>query len=256
MSASAALSFDSSAGLITGAAGQLGSSVARALVDAGARLTLADLPGEALDRLRKEFGDRAHVVELDVLDEERVAETMKEAQQFGGGRMDFVFSNAGVEGPVGPLTDLDVGSLTRTLAVNVVGPAIVLKYALRLLEPGGRVVQTGSTASTTGAPNLAPYVASKHALLGLTRVASREVADRGIRVTCLMPGPIDGPMMTRIEAGRAAAETPTGPAASTVLDGGRRAQVDEIVQAALFLLGEESSFVAGVGLMVDGGRSA
>ncbi|MFD5812432.1 SDR family NAD(P)-dependent oxidoreductase [Rhodococcus aetherivorans] len=255
MSASTTIgSFASSAGLITGAAGHLGSAVARALVHAGARATIADLPSEALDALARELGPQVQAVGLDVTDESQVERAVQVALEFGGGKMDFVFNNAATEGPIGPITELDLTAFARVFAVNVTGAATVLKYALRVVGNGARIVQTGSTASIAGAPGMAPYVASKHALLGLSRVASREAAARGIRVTTLLPGPIDGPMMQRIAEGRAAARTTTGQ--PTALHGGRQARVDEIVSAALFLLGEESSFVAGAELLVDGGRNA
>lgn len=247
--------FAQSAGLITGAAGHLGSAVARALVNAGARVTLADLPGESLDVLDSELGPQAQAVAVDVLDEDQVAHAVWKAYEFGGNRPDFVFNNAGTEGPIGPITELDLSVFEQVLAVNVIGAATVLKHALRVVGDGARIVQTGSTASIAGAPDMAPYVASKHALLGLMRVASREVAHRGIRVTALLPGPIEGPMMRRIAAGRTAANTATT-TQPTVLHSGRMAKVDEIVSAALFLLSEESSFVAGTELVVDGGRSA
>lgn len=255
MSAPTTGTFASSAGLITGAAGHLGAAVARALTAAGARVTIADLPGDPLDSLARELGPSARAVSTDVLDEGQVADAVRAAYEFGGGRLDFVFNNAGTEGPIGPLTELDVAAFGRTLAVNVTGAATVLKYALRVVADGARIVQTGSTASIAGAPDMAPYVASKHALLGLTRVASREAARRGIRITALLPGPIRGPMMQRISAGRTAARTSTS-GQDTALHGGRPAEVAEIVRAALFLLSAESSFVAGTELVVDGGRNA
>lgn len=251
----ASASFASSAGLITGAAGHLGSAVARALANAGARLTLADVPSDALDELTSELGNQVQAVSMDVLDESQVALAVQAAHEFGGNRLDFVFNNAGTEGPIGPITELDLSAFGQALAVNVIGAAAVLKHALRIVGEGARIVQTGSTASIAGAPDMAPYVASKHALLGLTRSASREAAARGVRVTALLPGPIEGPMMQRIAAGRSVANTAPG-VQSTVLDGGRQARVGEIVSAALFLLGKESSFVAGAELVVDGGRNA
>jgi NAD(P)-dependent dehydrogenase (short-subunit alcohol dehydrogenase family) len=102
---------------------------------------------------------------------------------------------------------------------------------------------------------LAPYVASKHALLGLTRTASREVAARGIRVCAVLPGPTEGRMMERLEQGRATSGS-VSTVASTVLDGGRYATVAEIVAAVMFLCSPDASFVSGAGLLVDGGRSA
>ena len=248
-------SFVSSAGLVTGAGGHLGSAVARALVNAGARVTLADLPSDSLEALANELGNRAQAINMDVLDENQVAQAVRAAHKFGGNRLDFVFNNAGTEGPIGPLSELDLDAFRQALAVNVTGAAAVLKHALQLVGDGARIVQTGSTASIAGASDMAPYVASKHALLGLTRVASREAAGRGIRVTALLPGPIEGPMMQRIAEGRSTTNTAVADQL-TVLDGGRRARVGEIVSAAMFLLGEESSFVAGTELVVDGGRNA
>lgn len=247
--------FESTGGLVTGASGLLGSAVARALIEAGATVALGDLPSPALAALAYELGPRAHVVPLDVTDEVEVEHAVAAAKEWNQGRLDFVFNNAAIEGHIGPLVDLDTAHLARVLMVNVVGAATVLKHALRVVEDGARIVQTGSTASLGGAPDMAPYVASKHALLGLTRVASRESAARGIRVTALLPGPIEGPMMERIAQGRNTAGTSTLPQ-TTILDGGRMARVDEIVDAALFLLSKESSFMTGTGMVVDGGRTA
>lgn len=106
---------------------------------------------------------------------------------------------------------------------------------------------------------MGPYVASKHALLGLTKVASREVAARGVRVVAICPGPVAGRMMQRIDSGRAADGTPSGAARTpraTTLDDGRYATVDEVVGAVLFLLGPDAGFVSGSGLVLDGGRLA
>lgn len=247
--------FDGAGGLITGASGLLGRTVARNLVDAGARVTLGDLPSIALTELGNELGPLAHVVPLDVTVERDVEHAVEAARKWAGGTLEFVFNNAGIEGPIVPLVDLDPVEFARVLMVNVVGAATVLKHALRVVGDGARIVSTGSTASIAGSPHMAPYVASKHALLGLTKTASREAASRGVRVTALLPGPVDGPMMQRISEGRAAtgASSATQP---TVLDGGRLADVDEIARAAVFLLSKESSFMTGTGLLVDGGRTA
>lgn len=240
--------------LVTGAAGDIGSAVARALVEEGARVTLLDRDAHALESLGRDLGPAALAVAADVTREPEVEEAVEKAVGFGGG-LHLVFNNAGTEGPVGPLEELDLAELERTLRINVVGAAAVLKHSLRHMGPGGSVVQTGSTASVSGAAHLIPYVASKHALLGMTRAASREVAGRGVRVSAICPGPVRGQMMERISGGRADAGTPTTPDPTT-LDGGRRAEVGEIVSAVLFLLSEESGFVTGTGLLADGGRLA
>jgi NAD(P)-dependent dehydrogenase (short-subunit alcohol dehydrogenase family) len=240
--------------LVTGAAGEIGSTVARGLVEEGAKVTLVDRDSEALTALAAELGARAHPVTTDITVESEVVRAVDEAANFGDG-LHGVFNNAGIEGPVGPITDLDLGRLEQVLKVNVWGAAAVLKHCLRHLGPGGVVVQTGSTASLAGAPHMGPYVASKHALLGLTKVASREVAARGVRVVALCPGPVVGRMMDRINDGRSAANTATS-ANATTLDEGRYASVEEVASAALFLLSDEAGFVTGTHLVVDGGRLA
>ncbi|SDZ01429.1 NAD(P)-dependent dehydrogenase, short-chain alcohol dehydrogenase family [Geodermatophilus africanus] len=240
--------------LVTGAAGEIGSAVAGALVAEGARVTLADLDATVLTQLADELGSAAHAVPTDVTVEEDVERAVAEAVAFAGG-LHGVFNNAGIEGPVGPITELDLDRFAQVLRINVLGAAAVLKHSLPRLDAGGAVVQTGSTASVAGSAHMAPYVASKHALLGLTRVASREVAARGVRVTAVLPGPVHGRMMQRIESGRSGSGTATA-TTPTALDGGRYATVAEVVSAVLFLLSGEAGFVAGTGLLMDGGRLA
>jgi NAD(P)-dependent dehydrogenase (short-subunit alcohol dehydrogenase family) len=247
-------SFDGRGALVTGAAGDLGRAIVRALVDRGARVAMLDVDAEALHALERELGTSVKPIPCDVAEEAQVADAVAAATAFADG-LDLVVSNAGIEGPVGPLEELDLTAFERVLRINVLGPAAVLKHVLPGLSRGACVVHTGSTASVAGAPHVAPYVASKHALLGLTRAASREVAARGIRVCAVLPGPIEGRMMERLDDRRATSGAVTS-AASTVLDGGRYAKVEEVVAAVLFLLGPDAGFVAGTGLLVDGGRLA
>lgn len=246
--------FEGRSALVTGAAGEIGAAVAQRLVAEGALVTLVDRDAGALASLCDSLGSRALAVPADVTVEVEVERALAAAADFGGG-LHLVFNNAGIEGPVGPIQDLDLAALERVLRVNVVGAAAVLKHSLRVLGSGGVVVQTGSTASLAGAPHLGPYVASKHALLGLTKVASREVAGRGVRVTAICPGPVAGPMMNRINGGRDDAGTPAKPDPA-VLDGGRYATAAEIAATVTFLLSDEAGFVTGTGVLVDGGRLA
>ncbi|KAE8765882.1 SDR family NAD(P)-dependent oxidoreductase [Georgenia thermotolerans] len=243
--------------LVTGAGGDIGSAVAARLAAEGAKVTLVDRDRDALDGVAAAItrgGGDVRPYPADVAVEDEVAQAVAAAVTFGGG-LDCVFNNAGVTGPVAPVTELDLAAVARVLQVNVLGALAVAKHTLPHLKAGGVLVQTGSTASVAGAPHLAPYVMSKHALLGLTRAAAKEVAGRGVRVCAISPGPVQGRMMAGIDGGRerAGTEPPPNPLA---LDGGRYARVGEVVDAVLFLLSDDASFVSGSALVVDGGRLA
>ncbi|MFR9800853.1 SDR family NAD(P)-dependent oxidoreductase [Pseudonocardia sp. RS010] len=248
--------FPDRSALVTGASGDIGSAVARGLVAEGARVTLVDRDAAAVTALAAELGAAARGVEADVTVEADVERAFAAAVEFGRG-LHLVFNNAGIEGPVGPLHELDLDRLAAVLQVNVVGAAAVLKHTLPHLGPGGVVVQTASTAGLSGAPLMGPYVASKHALLGLTTVASREVAPRAVRVTAVCPGPVAGHMMSRIDGGRSDLGAPSGAGrlpTGTILDGGRYATVEEVAGSVSFLLGPDAGFVTGSALVADGGR--
>lgn len=244
--------------LITGAAGDIGSAVARALIAEGALVTLVDRDATAVSALASELGEAARAEPADVTVEADVERVVAAAHRFGGG-LRLVFNNAGVEGAVAPLSELDLDAFAAVLKVNVLGAAAVLKHTLPLLGAGAVVVQSASVAGLSGAPFVGPYVASKHALLGLTKVASREVSMRGVRVVAICPGPVEGRMMTSIDGGRTATGTAAGAGrvgTTTTLDGGRYATIDEVVGAVLFLFSAEAGFISGSGLVMDGGRLA
>lgn len=251
--------FRGKSALVTGAGGDIGSAVASRLAEGGARVTLVDRDREALEavasQIRQNDGTAQIAVQVaDVADERSVAQAVAAAVSFGGG-LDCVFNNVGITGPVTPITELDLGDAARVLQVNVLGAVAVLKHTIPHLERGGVIVQTGSTASSVGAPHLAAYVMSKHAVLGLTKSVAKEVASRGIRVCAVSPGPVAGRMMASINADREAAGTEAAPD-PLALDDGRYATVGEIANAVLFLLSDDASFVSGSELIVDGGRLA
>ncbi|WP_181779300.1 SDR family NAD(P)-dependent oxidoreductase, partial [Pseudonocardia pini] len=181
-----------------------------------------------------------------------VAAYAEAAAALGGGRIDLFVNNAGIEGRVARLEDLAVEDFDRVQAVNVRGVFLGLKYVLPRVPRGGAVVNTGSLASLRGSPGVSAYVASKHAVLGLTRTAALEQAERGVRVNAVCPGPVEGRMMSSLDAGRGR----SGRAVPGAFDGGRYARVDEVVGAVCFLLSAEAGFVSGTALTVDGARMA
>jgi len=242
--------------VVTGAAGEIGREVVSRLVAAGAKVLAVDLDPLALQQMEKDFGSAVKTVVADVADEASVQNYAEMAARLGNGKVDLFFNNAGIEGPVAPITEQDVKRFDMVIGVNVRGVFLGLKHILRLMGQGGVVVNTASTAALRGAVGLSPYIASKHAVLGLTKTAALEVADKGIRVCAVCPGPVEGKMMNRITEKRGTVKGATAPSRGVGLGGGRLAKVDEIAAAILFLFSDEASFVTDIPFIVDGGRSA
>lgn len=245
--------------LITGAGGDIGRATACRLAAEGARIFAVDRDGDALDAtvaaVRDAGGDAAGTV-ADVTvaaDAARYARTA--ATQFGDGAIDAFFNNAGIEGPIAAATELDDDRFDAVIAVNVRGVYLGMKHVIPHMREGSAIVNTGSTGSLFGTPNLAAYVASKHAVLGLTRSVAKEVAEHGIRINAVCPGPVEGRMMSSIEDGLG-----SGPerhdefAASVPMR--RYAQPDEIAAVVAFLLSADAGYVTGAAYPVDGGQRA
>lgn len=250
--------FTDKVAVITGGAGGIGAAVASRLAGEGARVVLVDIDHEGVTATAERIGHGSVAVTADVATEEGVVSYVDAAvARFG--RIDLFLNNAGIEGRVAPTIDADVADLDRVLAVNVRGVYLGLQHVLRQLVAqgeGGVIVNTASTAALRGSPGLAPYVASKHAVLGLTRSVAAEVADLGIRVLAVTPSPIDTAMIDRI-AGGVGGDDPA--AAHRQLSArsplGRYGTPDEVAAVVCFLFSDEASFVNGGPIPVDGGSS-
>jgi len=243
--------------VVTGAAGDLGIAVVRAAVTRGAHVLAVDLDEHALNRISAIDRTSDSIVATtvaDVSEESHCARYVAEAVDRWG-RIDCFFNNAGIEGPVASIDRLAVKDFDRVMAVNVRGAFLGMKHVLPVMLRGGSIVNTASTAGTVGGGGLAAYVASKHAVIGLTKTAALEVAERGIRVNALCPGRISGRMMSRIDSSSDALAA-TG-AASTRPDIplGRYATPEEVAATAIFLLSDHSSYTTGSSYFVDGGRT-
>jgi len=244
------------AALITGGAGSIGLATARAFIAEGARVMIVDVDGAALEVAAALLESEAATwLVADVTSEEQVASAV-EATVSRFGKLDVAFANAGVFGTVSPVADYPLDVFQRVLEVNVIGSMLVAKHALRVMGPGGSLIINSSVVGLTSAPGIAAYATSKHALVGLMRTAAKEVAARGVRVNSLHPGPTDNDFQHRIEMQETGAPLDES---SRIFDAmiplGRHAQASEIAAAAVFLASDESSFMTGHTLTLDGGLS-
>jgi len=242
--------------LITGGAGSIGLATARAFVAEGAQVLLADLDAGELERAASTLpSDRVAVAVTDVTISDDVAAAVEQAvDQFGG--LDVAFANAGIFGVVAPLTDYPVDVFERVLAVNVIGAFLVAKHALKVMRPRGSLIINSSVVGLTSDSAIGAYATSKHAVVGLMRTAAKEMAPKGIRVNSLHPGPTDNDFQHAIEVEAVgASREESAKVFEQMIPLARHALPDEIAQAVVFLASDESAFMTGATLAVDGGLS-
>jgi NAD(P)-dependent dehydrogenase (short-subunit alcohol dehydrogenase family) len=246
--------------IVTGAAGAIGAAAVLEMLRRGASVVGVDRAGVSFEALQAQAGAGAslHIVHADVSDEPQVAAYVAEARHVFG-RIDVFFNNAGIEGLVTPIADYPLATFQQVLAVNVVGVFLGLKHVIPLMAAhgGGSIVNTSSVAGLIGSPGLSAYVASKHAVIGLTRTAAIECAPMKIRVNSVNPGPIDGRMMSSIET----LASPEAPQAvhdqfAKMLPWGRYGTPAEVARLVCFLASDEADYITGAIHTVDGGMTA
>ncbi len=241
--------------LITGAGGGIGRAVAVRLAEAGAVVVLVDRCDAALSDARealRSVGAKELSLCADVREAAEVRAVINRVTADLGGP-DVLVSCAGIEGAVAPLTEYPEDAFDRVMAVNAKGVFLGMKYALPgMLERGrGAVVNVASTSAIRGRANLAAYVASKHAVLGLTRVAALEVMDRGVRVNAVLPGPVETDLLRSLDAKAGLAGGVITRAAQA-----RTAQPGDVAGPVLFLASDEARHLNGAALVIDGGGTA
>lgn|GEM_PF-17572 len=248
--------FKGKVALVTGASSGIGRETALAFAENGAKVVAAarrEAEGHALVKAIKEKGGEAIFVRADVArDGDIKALIEKTAAAFG--RLDFAFNNAGVEQIPGPLGEQTEAEFDRVMNVNVKGVWLSMKHQIPLMlkTGGGSIVNTSSVAGLIGMGGLSIYVASKHAVIGLTKSTALEFGKQGIRVNAIAPAAIETDMYERFVGDNAQFRAQM----STLHPIGRIGTAREVAEAALWLSSSDSSFVTGHTLLVDGGFTA
>ncbi len=244
--------------VITGGAGGIGFATAKIFLKEGAKVLLVDLNEGSLKEAVAGLGNGdVSYIAADVSkndDTKKYIDTALEKY----GKIDILFSNAGVEGVVKPLIKYPEDVFDRVLAVNLKGVWLSLKHCFPVMKKngGGSIIITSSVAGLRGALNVVAYAASKHGVVGIMKSAAQEGAPMKIRVNTVHPGPVDNRMMRSLEEGYVPeAVKEAKKAFETEIPFGRYVKSEEVGQLALFLASDESSFITGATYIIDGGMS-
>jgi NAD(P)-dependent dehydrogenase (short-subunit alcohol dehydrogenase family) len=237
--------------IVTGATGDLGTAITKRLIANGANVLAVDSNEAGLSRLATEVSGPGVIKTFaaDVSDSEQVFGYATRAFELWG-KVDGFVNNAGIQTPVRPIVEFPEEDFDRVMAVNIRGVFLGMKYVLPRMRDGGSVVNMSSALGLVGGAGIVAYVASKHAIIGMTKTAALEQGDRGIRVNACAPGPIAGRMTFKL-ADEVFAGTSKTFAETVPL--GRHGTPEDVAGLVSFLLSDDSSYATGTTHSVDGG---
>ncbi|MGO4546400.1 SDR family NAD(P)-dependent oxidoreductase [Paenibacillus sp. 2TAB23] len=242
---------DGKVALITGGNSGIGLASAKLFIAEGAKVVITGRDQNTLSSVAQDIGPNILAIQADAADQASMENVVSRAVA-AFSRLDIVFANAGIAAPT-PLGKTELSVFAEVLKVNVTGVFFTIQAALPHLKEGASIILTGSTRATDGAPERAAYAASKGAISSMARVLVSELSPRGIRVNTLVPGATRTPIwkrstpeeITKLEAVHA-----------RTIPLNRMGIPEEVAQAALFLASDDSSYVQGAEIAVDGGASA
>lgn len=248
--------FKGKVALITGGGSGIGRATALRFAAEGASVVIGnrnEQAGKETVNLIEQAGGKASFKKTDITKADNVRDLVKYTVDTYGG-LHVAFNNAGVDDPQAMIPEQTAETFDRVLDVNVKGVWYSMKYEIEqmLTSGGGAIVNTSSIAGLIGFPGHAPYVASKHAVLGLTKTAALEYAKEGIRINAVCPGAIETPMLE----GFIGEDKATLEYLKSLHPIGRFGNPQEIANAVVWLCSDEASFVLGQGMTVDGGFTA
>lgn len=246
--------------VVSGAGGGIGQASVDLFVESGASVVGTDLAGAGLSALSERDDDNLMVVETDVRSQ-AAWEEVRDLALDRFGRIDGLVNNAGIEGAIAPLTEYSEAMFELVMDVNIKGVWLGMKVIAPVIADGGggSIVNLSSVAGLGGARDMSAYVASKHAVIGLTKSAALEFAADQVRCNAVCPSPVRTRMMESIEDGRKADGLTRDEVAAriaTAIPLGRYGQPTEIADLMAFLLSDESVFMSGAAIPIDGAMKA
>ena len=239
--------------LVTGGSKGMGEAAVRIFSEKGASVAILDVDMEAAEKLSAELnenGANTFAIQCDVSSETQVEKAIAKVVETYG-KLDAAFNNAGIQIPAQDITETSEEDYDKILNVNLKGVWLCMKHELIQMkkQQSGAIVNNSSLAGKVGVPGRTPYVAAKHAILGITKSAAADYASQGIRINAVCPGTIETPMVNEmVDSGDLKREDSINAAPIN-----RLGKASEVADAAVWLCGEESTYVIGQSIAVDGG---